>query len=227
MQNLRRSITLEGIALVLVTLFACSLSDTVRINFDCAFHVNHTFNNSNDWSDHYHMMNGDRLAYFLYYYHTDTEVWMYYAASNPSVPGEWDVAFSNFTHTCAEMSKTTEFLFVYDRVFEYDRIESVKCPDNTDGCHEYCGSRYCVILDSSNRLLRIIDLKWNVVTYYTYLDDVPTRDVFDVTCGSLSYTAIDYCPDPSSGGSQGSATASSITKAAVTVVVAALVMALV
>ena len=168
------------IALVIVTLFASlSQSSTVYINFDCAFHVRVTFNTSSDWADQYRMMSGDRMAYVLSYTHTGGQVFLTYAVTDLSSARRWNVYLSNSSGTCQNFPGSSySFATVMDSVFVFTKDEAVKCPDNTYGCHQYCDSEFCVILDTSNRMLKSIVVDYAREITYTYFDDVLSRDFF-------------------------------------------------
>jgi len=179
------------------------------INWDCAFHINVTNNVTSDYYDEYRMMSKKKAAYAHTYYHTEDKYYYDLAIFSLNENISIITLLTNWTGKC-EKSYASGSNEIYDSefVYFYDP-KSVDCPDGSTGCTQYCSLIKCVIVDSNNRLLKRINTQKSTAYFYTYLDDVPSVDMFSMKCSGTQYNATDYCTPKSSSSSSSSSSASS------------------
>ena len=186
---------------VLVAVFVCTLSQnairgSVPLNWNCAFHVRITEQGSSDYIESYRIMKDGYTAYMLNYFYTSNAFYYSYA--------EFDLSKMSYHHYPAFVAtnksgqcetKDTYFGGNHGSSFEFTSgPEVVSCPDSRNLCTQYCDDTMCIVVDSYNRLVEEIYPKHDEVSYFKYLDDIPTADMFSVECEGSTYTAKDYCP---------------------------------
>jgi len=176
----------------------CDGYNWVRFQPDCLHHVNVTSNvTDTKYYEEYRMNYYSRPIYSLKYVHTNDKVYydlIYFEVT--SYPEEWDV-LSNKTGEC-QIYENEELYETFDSTFQYYFIpEDVDCPDGATGCKKYCGVLKCLILDAQNRTVQDINMETGEALTYTYLEDVPSVDIFSMECAGTQYKAIDVCANKS------------------------------
>jgi len=185
------------IFVVLAAVFACTLSGTVNIVWeDCMFHTRITTNVSDDVIDHYRIMHDGYSAYMMNIIQSRGNVYYTYAVfdlTQMSSKNYRGTLVTNRTGKCE--TKETSFGGIHSSSFEYTvGPETAVCPDRTRSCKKYCDDTLCILLDLKQRVVEEIYLKNKEEDYITYLEDVPSLDLFSVECNGNTYTPVDYCP---------------------------------
>jgi len=164
---------------------------------DCLYHANVTSNTSSTkYYEEYRMSYFNRPIYSLKYVHVDENLYYDLVYFSPtSYPTTWEV-LTNMSGDCKirEDVSVADLYEFYDSSFDYygDSV-TVDCPDGTKNCTKYCSVIRCLVLDSNSRLVQDIKFDTQEELTYTYLEDLPTVDMFSMECEGVKYTAVDVC----------------------------------
>jgi len=175
----------------------CNESHWASIKRDCLIHVNVTSNATPDmYFEEYRMSYYNRGLYSLEYVHDGDDFYyglIYFDAL--AYPTTWEV-LTNMSGDCKirEDVSVADLYEFYDSSFDYygDSV-TVDCPDGTKNCTKYCSVIRCLVLDSNSRLVQDIKFDTQEELTYTYLEDLPTVDMFSMECEGVKYTAVDVC----------------------------------
>ena len=200
--------TVIGIA-ILVT---CVFAEKLVLNFNCAFHILVSIEGTGTVIDLKGMMNSTQIVYASQAIQTHER--SYYANIRFDMRDDTNQRFmvTNQTGTCFEGYVPVEGGIITE--FDYDgqpvsddcpETNSVKYCDSNSGscisaenCMKYCNNNgNCVTVDSDLRLVK--SNEGSRVMLYTWLSDVPSLNMFDLTaCNGTVFPASEVCSHLSS-----------------------------
>jgi len=170
----------------------CAGPKTLALNFSCAVHVK--ISSEDAITDSYWMLYGNNLAYAVDYTHEEDRDYYTFYYFNVDNGGSSATYVSNITGSCT-VERSIQSPNYFTKYEYYLGPVQVLCPDGVTQCSKYCKTaQECITVDSETHLL--VYSFYDETQNYTYLDDAPTVDTFEIQCGDTHFSAANSCVPP-------------------------------